>query len=105
MSVSIGFTPPRTFVNVLPPSVLTCHWTRTSDVPVNATLNVAFAPAAIDAGAGGAVTTGASPTVRTTAAVRRVLLFSVNAARKYLPVSDVAAANVKLADVAPTTGV
>ena len=108
-STSVGVVPPATSAQLPPPLPLDCQ-RYTGALPVAATLNVAFAPAATDRSAGCvAMATGTTGVVTVSVATLLVTLLPgpspATCTRSCSPLLASVAAKAKLAAVAPLMSV
>ena len=86
MKLSVALVAPLMFVNVVPPLVLSCHWTvRGSGSALTAAVNVAVLPAVTVALAGGVMVCGANCTVSVAALLGVAPIEFVKTARYSLP--------------------
>jgi len=99
--VSVVEVAPGPFVQVAPPSGLTCHWTDV--VPLAAAVNVTELPAATVWLVGLVVTDGAALTVKVAADELVAPPALVKTARYRLPFCEAAAVKVRVVEVAPDT--
>ncbi len=106
-TVSVPVVLPASVVSllqVLPPSVDTCHWTVGAGLPDAAAVNVAVWPTGVVTLAGCVVTVGAKSTVSVAGLVVAAAAVFVNTARYSLPFCEaVVLDSVSVADVAPDT--
>ncbi len=97
---------PATFVKVVPPLVLTCHWTVGVGLPLAAAVNVAVFPALTLWFVGLVVTTGAANAGNTVSVAVVVVAEPcefVNTARYLLPVWAAVVTKLSVVEVAPAT--
>src|SRR5438105_5143840 len=88
-------------LNVMPPSVETCHWTVGAGEPPAAAVNVAIVPLHTVCDAGDVVIDGAVLIVSVAAVVFAVPQASVKSARYCLPLSAGVVSKVSVVEVAP----
>ncbi len=104
--LSVVEVAPATFVKVVPPLVLTCHWTVGVGLPLAAAVNVAVCPALTLWIAGLVVIAGAAnagDTVSVAAVVVAEPCEFVKTARNLLPVSIAVVVKFNVVEVAPAT--
>ena len=105
MKLKVVLVAPATFVNDVPPFVLTCHCTVGAGDPVAAAVKVAVTPASTDTLVGFVVIAGSVFTVSVAAVVVAVPCEFVKTASYVFPVCAAVVVKVKVVEVAPATAV